>query len=171
MSLHWELLIQWNARVNLTAVTDPADAAWLHYRDSLAALPYLPDGPIVDLGSGGGFPGIPLAIAQPDRPVTLIEPRRKRASFLEVAAGRLELSSVRIREASHRDDPGEPYAAAVTRATFSSPDDLEACLTWVRPGGVLVAYRSERSGASATEVHSYDLRGDRRVLEVWRKPL
>ena len=77
MAAHWELLCQWNLRSNLTTILDPNEAAHLHYRDSLEVLPFLSPGSVADIGSGAGFPGVPIAIVG-DYPVTLVEPRRKR---------------------------------------------------------------------------------------------
>lgn len=170
LEAHWTLLCRWSARLNLTAVDDPETAAWVHYRDSLEALPLLPAGPIVDIGSGAGFPGLVLAAAEPDRQVTLVEPRRKRASFLRTAAAATSLTNVAVLEARADAAPEQPFAAALTRATFSSYAELEPCLRWLTPGGSLIAYRSEPlSEPAASDLHSYDLRGSRRVLQIWRR--
>ncbi len=167
---HWELVKAWNARVNLTSILDDATAAERHYADSLAALPVLPPGPIVDIGSGAGFPGLPLAVAEPERPVLLLEPRRKRASFLETAAARLGLTNIQVRTGRHADAPTERFAAAVTRATFSDPKELAACLAWVKPGGLLIAWRSSETGDRAARQHPYQLGNQARVLEIWCSP-
>jgi 16S rRNA (guanine527-N7)-methyltransferase len=166
---HWELVKAWNARVNLTSILDDEEAAYRHYRDSLQALPLLPQGAIVDFGSGAGFPGIPLALAAPDRTFTLLEPRRKRVSFLEVAAGRLGLTNVRVVLGASGDRPDRDYDAGVTRATFSSADGLEECLTWLVPGAPLIAYRSDALGLPGAQVHPYLVRETRRVLEVYTR--
>ena len=165
---HWELVKDWNARVNLTSITADADAAWLHYRDSLAGLTLLGEGPVVDMGSGAGFPGIPLAIACPGQRFCLVEPRRKRASFLRVVAARLGLANVTVLTGRSTDSPPEPFTALVTRATFSSPSDLTACLRWVAPGGRLIAYRAADSEIldQATHTHSYSLDHHTRRLDV-----
>ncbi|MES1170864.1 MAG: 16S rRNA (guanine(527)-N(7))-methyltransferase RsmG [Actinomycetota bacterium] len=163
---HWALVKQWNARTNLTAVVDDAEAAVRHYADSFVALPLRPLGSLIDIGSGAGYPGFPLAIAAPERQVTLLEPRQKRVSFLEVAAARLGLKNVRVRLGASTDTPDQAYAAAVTRATFSDPADLDACLRWVSPGSPLVAYRTAASGLPGTRVHPYVLGGQSRVLEI-----
>jgi 16S rRNA (guanine527-N7)-methyltransferase len=170
MDEHWQLVKRWNERVNLTAVTDDTDAAYNHYRDSLEGLRILPPGPIVDIGSGAGFPGVPLAIVDHDRAVTLVEPRRKRASFLEAAVARLGLTNLKVVNASSSDLPETPFAAAVTRATFSAAEELNECLAWLVPGGPLIAYRSEPTGNNGTQLHPYEVRGRPRVLEVWTRP-
>ncbi len=170
MEEHWEQVKRWNARVNLTAITDDVDAAYNHYRDSLEGLQLLPPGPIADLGSGAGYPGIPLAIVQNDRPVTLVEPRRKRASFLETAVARLGLTNLTVLHAASTDAPDQQYAAVVTRATFSAADEIADCMGWVRPGGPVIAYRSEPTGNPGTTLHPYEIRERARVLELWTKP-
>ncbi len=167
---HWELVKTWNARVNLTSILDDEEAAWRHYRDSVEALPLLPPGAVVDLGSGAGFPGVPLAVAAPDRAFTLVEPRRKRVSFLEVALARAGIANARVVCGASTDGPDRLYAAAVTRATFSSAEEIAACLDWVAPGGPVIAYRSEPTGLAGTRVHPYRLRDLDRVLEIWTRP-
>jgi 16S rRNA (guanine527-N7)-methyltransferase len=167
---HWELVSSWNARVNLTSIEDASEVAWLHYRDSLEALQVLVPGAITDLGSGAGYPGIPLAIAEPSRRVTLVEPRRKRASFLETVAARLGLDNVRVLEARSDDSPDELSANVVTRATFSDAHELRACQKWAAPGGRLIAFRSDPSGDPTARAHLYRLRDEVRLLEIWDVP-
>lgn len=164
---HWRLVLAWNQRVNLTSITNDLDAAWLHYADSLAALPHLVPGAIVDLGSGAGYPGVPLAIAAPERPVFLVEPRQKRTSFLDVSATRLNLKNVRTKVGRSEDTPPELFANVVTRATFSDEGDLKHCLRWLQPGGRLIALRADNVASSAAEIISYKLRGDTHALHIW----
>jgi 16S rRNA (guanine527-N7)-methyltransferase len=166
---HWLLVKEWNVRINLTAIEDDSEAAWLHYRDSLAALASLPvGGSIVDMGSGAGFPGIPLAIARPEQTFYLVEPRRKRASFLRVAVSRLGLPNVIIHHGRSTDTPPELCEAVVSRATFSAEEDLRACLRWLSPRGVLIAYRAEDSALLSETLHSvsYSLGAHRRRLDI-----
>lgn len=164
---HWRLVLAWNQRVNLTSITNDLDAAWLHYADSLAALPHLVAGPIVDLGSGAGYPGVPLAIAEPDRQALLVEPRQKRTSFLDVSATRLDLKNVRTRVGRSEDEPLELFANVVTRATFSDEGDLKHCLRWVQPGGRLIALRADNVASSAAEIIPYKLRSETHALHIW----
>lgn len=164
---HWELVCEWNQRTNLTAIKSTEEAAWLHYRDSLEALHLLPPGPIVDLGSGAGFPGIPIAAAEPDRTVLLVEPRKKRESFLRVVSARLGLTNVKILPMRAQESPPMLVSAAVTRATFSESTDLEACMSWLVPEGILIAFRSDPGELKANNVHWYEIREDRRCLLIW----
>lgn len=83
-SLHATELIRWNRKMNLTAITDPLEVAIKHFVDSIALVPYLPEtGKILDLGSGGGFPGLPLKIVRPSLDLTMVDASRKRVSFLK----------------------------------------------------------------------------------------
>ena len=164
---HWRLVLAWNERVNLTAIKNDLEAAWLHYADSLAGLPHLKPGPVVDLGSGAGYPGAPLAIAAPDRAFLLVEPRQKRTTFLDVSATRLGLNNVRTRVGRSEDAPPEHFANVVTRATFSDEGDLKDCLRWLAPGGRLIAWRADDVSSSATTVVRYDLNGKTHALHIW----
>ena len=167
MQQHWELLLEWNSRVNLTAITNPREAAGLHYRDSLAAIEHGLTGPIVDMGSGGGFPGIPLAIAMPDSLVTLVEPRRKRVSFLRTVVSRLGLKNVKVSMSRAEDGPEQPYLSLVTRATFSSPEELAALQPWVEQTGMLYFYRSSSyEPVPNSRRVLYDVAGDSRALDL-----
>lgn len=170
MEQHWELVLAWNQRVNLTAITKGPDAAWLHYADSLAGEAELVPGPVADLGSGAGYPGVPLAIVEPDRHFTLVEPRQKRASFLDVSTSRLGLKNTRAQVGRSDDTPSAPFPNVLTRATFSSEAELLACLAWVAPGGRLIAYRAGDALSAATRITPYSLRDEVHALHVWEKP-
>jgi len=163
---HWRLLNDWGGRLNLTSIKDAESAVWRHYRDSLEPIRVLGEGPWADMGSGAGFPGIPLAIVRPEVSLTLVEPRRKRVSFLKTAVAELGLEHVRVFEGRSTDTPPRRFRAVLTRATFSQPEALQDLKTWCASGGIVVALRSEPlvSGARA---YSYSLRGERRVMEVW----
>lgn len=90
------LLLQWNGAYNLTAVRDPEQMLGLHLLDSLSVLPYLSGDSLVDIGSGAGLPGIPLAIACPQLQVSLVEPVGKKARFLREVVRQLKLANVRV---------------------------------------------------------------------------
>jgi 16S rRNA (guanine527-N7)-methyltransferase len=126
-----ELLAKWNRTYNLTAVRDPLEMVPRHLLDSLAALPFLHGENLADLGSGAGLPGIPLAIAQPDLAVTLIESNGKKARFLREAVRTLPLPNVTVREIRVQDAAG--VFATVTARAFASLADM---LAW---GGHLLA--------------------------------
>jgi 16S rRNA (guanine527-N7)-methyltransferase len=127
------------ATPGLTAIRDP-DEAWLvHVEQSLAAAPLVAEleGPIVDVGSGGGAPGVPLAEAFPDRKVTLLEANGRKAAFLEhVAAEFPNLRVLRGRAEEH----DETYGVAVAKALAPPPVAAELCLPLVREGGVAILF-------------------------------
>lgn len=154
LAAYLALLLETNKQMNLTAVRD-ADEAWRRLIvDSLTPLPGLDDleegAAVIDVGSGGGMPGIPLAIARPDLRVTLLEATGKKARFLETAALDLMLQNVDVvperaetagRDPAHR----ERYDAAVCRAVGPMNVLLELCLPLVRPGGRLLAMKGPRA--------------------------
>jgi 16S rRNA (guanine527-N7)-methyltransferase len=90
------LLYKWNKTYNLTALRDPDQALSHHLLDSLAVLPHLPAGRLLDVGSGGGMPGIPLAIARPELAVTLLDSNSKKSAFLQQAAIELALPNISV---------------------------------------------------------------------------
>ena len=169
LALHWALLSDWQQRMNLTAIESDARASLYHYRDCLEVLRVLEKGPILDVGSGAGFPGIPLAIMRPQWSFTLLEPRRKRVSFLRSVKARLGLENVTIIHGKSHDTPPSLFAAVVSRATFSDMAGIESCFPWLQDGGLFVAMRTEASGSEESRLHPYLLQDDRRVLEIWQK--
>ena len=135
-------LLEWNQRINLTAVTDPDEVVRKHFADCLALVPHVPHGAtLVDLGSGAGFPGAVVALARPDLEVTLVEPSHKRAAFLRVLVRELPLPRTVVRaetyEAAVAAVRGR-FDAAVSRATWDLPDWLERGRALVRPGGLVL---------------------------------
>ena len=125
-----DLMVRWNRVHNLTAVRDPLEMVDRHLLDSLSGLPWLPPGPLLDLGTGAGLPGIPIAVAQPERPVVLLDSAAKRTRFLTQVVGSLGLERVAVvhsRGEQHR--PREPYAVVVARAVT----DLGALVALAQP--------------------------------------
>ena len=97
--IHLEQLLKWNKAINLTSITDPYEVIGKHFVDSLAALVAVDfpiEGVVIDVGSGGGFPGIPLKIGRQDLRLILIEPSQKKSSFLRAVTGTLQLKDVHI---------------------------------------------------------------------------
>jgi 16S rRNA (guanine527-N7)-methyltransferase len=174
MAAHWELLLKWNQKTNLTAITDPKAAAFTHYADSLAAMGYLHVGPVLDVGSGGGFPGIVLAIALPHLQFTLLEPRQKRVSFLQTVQARLALDNVRVLCGRLEDAPDQVYAHAVSRAVFSDAQMFESTAPWLASGGTMLAYRAADAPVAKTlcklETQPYTIGGRTRRIDVWTFP-
>ena len=113
-------LADWNSRINLTAITDPVEAVDKHLLDSLAVLPHLEGLAVADVGSGAGFPGLPLAIADPDRRFCLIESTGKKAAFLRHVVARLELPNVEVvAERAEAFRPVAPFDSVIARALGS----------------------------------------------------
>ena len=134
------------ATPGLTAIRDEAEAWRVHVEESLAALPLLRtlEGPIVDVGSGGGAPGVPLAAALPSREVVLLEANGRRCAFLERATA--AFPNVRVVHGRAEEQPTDGYGAAVAKALAPPPVAAEWCLPLVRPGGAAILY----VGPSAT---------------------
>jgi 16S rRNA (guanine527-N7)-methyltransferase len=135
--------------VGVTAIRDPAEAAIRHVADALEGLPAVdaaPDGPLADVGSGGGLPGLVLAIARPQREVHLIEATARKALFIAEAAQALGLD-VAVHAARSEDVARGPlrdsFACVVARALAPPPVAVELCLPLCRPGGRLVLWSRE----------------------------
>lgn len=110
-----DLLLKWNKTYNLTALRDPEQAISHHLLDSLAILPHVGNGPLLDVGSGGGLPGIPLAIARPELSVSMVDTVQKKATFLQQAAIQLGLKNVTVHHARVEQLAGH-YAQISSRA-------------------------------------------------------
>ena len=110
-----DLLLKWNKTYNLTALRDPAQAISHHLLDSLAILPQLDVGNLLDVGSGGGLPGIPLAIARPELQVCMVDTVQKKTTFLQQAVIELGLKNVTVNHARVEEMQGQ-YAQITSRA-------------------------------------------------------
>jgi 16S rRNA (guanine527-N7)-methyltransferase len=128
------------ATPGLTSVRDPAEARRVHLDDSLVALETVRglEGPIVDVGSGGGAPGIPLAAALPEREVTLLESNRRKCAFLERWVG--ELPNLRVVCGRAEEQPADSFGVAVAKALAPPPVAAEWCLPLVALGGAVVLF-------------------------------
>ena len=124
----------------LTAIDSREDAYLVHVEGSLAPLSHVArfEGPIVDVGSGGGSPGIPLAAALPDRRVTLLEANARKAAFLELIAA--DFPNVEVVRGRAEEQDTDVYGVAVARALAPPPIAAEWCLPLVREGGGAVLY-------------------------------
>jgi 16S rRNA (guanine527-N7)-methyltransferase len=145
------------ATPGLTSVRDPAEARRVHLDDSLTALETVRgfEGPIVDVGSGGGAPGIPLAAALPQREMTLLESSRRKCAFLERWAG--ELPNLRVVCARAEEQPVDTFGVALAKALAPPPVAAEWCLPLVAPGGAAVLFvgpsaEAERVAAVAEQL-------------------
>ena len=137
-----EELARWNRKVNLTAIRDRDEMVTHHVLDSLVVRPLLEGGRILDVGTGPGFPGLPLAIAEPDRNFALIDSNQKKIAFVEHAARTLGLSNVTAVKARGEDyAPGHRFDTVIARALASLPRLLEIAGHHVGEGGVFVALK------------------------------
>ena len=142
---HLRLLLVWNGAINLTAITDPAAIARLHVADSLAALPLLrglPQATVLDLGSGGGFPGLALAAVLPAARFTLVESVGKKAAFLATSSAALGFGP-RVHVVAARAEALAPGAwdVVTARAVGSLAELIELALPLLAPGGHLLAWK------------------------------
>jgi len=150
----YEELLLWNERANLTAITDPVGMQVKHYLDSLAGLQAIPATArrLIDVGTGAGFPGLPLAIVRPDLTVVLVDSIAKKTAFIHhviVHLGLTNVSVVTARAEHLGHDPlhRESYDVAVARAVGDLSVVAEYTLPLVRVGGRAIAYK----GAQVTE--------------------
>jgi 16S rRNA (guanine527-N7)-methyltransferase len=154
---HAAILLHWNRRTNLTAITEPRAVAVRHVLDSLAPLPWLPErGALLDIGSGGGFPGLVLKIARPALSVSLIDAARKRVSFLSHAIRSLGLEDVtacHVRaEALERQTQGtRGFDVVICRALASLHELIPMALPLLAPAGSLIAMKG-RTGEAEAEI-------------------
>lgn len=164
LSRYIDLLLEANQRLNLTRILDRPSAEVRHIADSLTLLAYLPPGPITlaDVGTGGGVPGIPLAIARPDASVTLIEATRKKAAAIGQIVEALGLSNITLlnerAEAVGQSAQRETFDIAVARAVGELVWITEWCLPLVKKGGAVLAMKgprvSEELPAARKTLHS-----------------
>lgn len=147
LARHWALVDDANRKMNLTAIRDEDTALEKHYLDSLYLLPHLKPGQkILDLGSGAGFPGIPLAIAQPEGHFWLLDSSAKRCRFLEecrqaLNLPRLTVLCTRAEKAGQDKALRERFDLVLARAVAPLPVLLEFALPLVKPGGQFIAMK------------------------------
>lgn len=146
-----EMLRERNEKINLTAITEPEEVKVKHFLDSCSAAELLPGGAsVLDIGSGAGFPGLPLKIVRPDLTVTLLDSVNKKVAFVSDVVAELKLSGVTAVHARIEDFPhkGE-YDAVVSRAVAELSTLAEYALPFVKIGGVFIAYKSEKAESEA----------------------
>jgi len=176
---YYELLEKHGRNVNLTAITGAEDVTRLHFLDSIALLKTadFSNAKVIDIGSGAGFPGIPLKIAEPSIDLTLLDATSKRIAFLSEACTSLGISArslhARAEEAAHMADMRGRFDIAVSRAVAQLNVLCELCIPYVRVGGMFIAMKSVDCiaeldeardimailGADSAEIYDYTIPG------------
>lgn len=159
-------LERWNSKVNLTAIRERGRMRSAHIDDSLSALPFLAGRTILDVGTGAGFPGLPLAIAEPEKDFTLLDSNNKKIMFVQHVAGVLQLGNVEAVKARMEDyAPGHRFDTVIARAVATVPRLLEQAGRHVREDGVFVALKG-RDPAEELESLPADWEYEVRPLDV-----
>ena len=175
-------LLLWASRLSLTAARTAREITEKHLVDSLSIVPWIQTGwKVADLGSGAGFPGIPLAIARPDISVVLVESRRKRANFLREAARQCRLGNAVVAEARAEAlvvRAGAAFDAVVSRAVWPLADFLAVGHRLLRAGGLAIAMKASSAKVGLADepgffppyLATYTLAGGiERILLVYRR--
>ena len=149
---YFHLLVEWNNKMNLTAITASDEVLIKHFADSVISakmVDYKAYNSLVDIGTGAGFPGIPLKIVYPHLEVTLVDALNKRVQFLNVVIETLELDGI---EALHgraedlaRTSMRDGYDLCVSRAVSQLNVLCEYCMPFIRPGGLFISYKGSKT--------------------------
>ncbi len=138
------MLAKWNRAYNLTAVRDPLEMVTRHLLDALAVVPHLPEGRIIDVGTGGGIPGIPLSLVFPERSFTLLDSNGKKTRFLVQAKAELGLDNVTVvHQRVENYQPDQRFDCVITRAFASVADILTGSRHLLTTDGQMVAMKGE----------------------------
>ena len=158
---YYRLLIEWNEKINLTRITEPDEVAVKHFADSLTLLKYynIPENAtVIDVGTGAGFPGIPLKIARPDIKLTLLDSLNKRLNFLDTVCKEIGIDATLVH--SRAEDGGknklyrEKYYLAVSRAVARLNTLSEYTLPFVKVGGSFAAMKGPELGEELSEAQN-----------------
>ena len=170
LSKYYELVISWNEKINLTAITDKKEFAYKHILDSV--LPYAcfsENSKLVDVGAGAGFPSIPLKILRPDLDITMLDSLNKRINFLNLVIETLGLEKIRAIHGRCEDVAKdfmfrEKFDYGVARAVAALPTLLEYVLPFVKVGGQMLAYKSVQAQSElALSTRAQNILGGRSV--------
>lgn len=156
-------LVEWNEKINLTAITEPNEVIKKHFIDCLSILKYIPkQSEVIDVGTGAGFPGIPLKIAESSLNITLLDSLNKRVNFLNEVINTINLENIKAVHSRAEEyavgEKRESYDVAVSRAVAELPTLLEYLMPYVKVGGICICMK----GPKATE----ELEKSRKAIEV-----
>src|SRR4030095_763108 len=151
-------LLTWNRTTNLTSITDPFEVVSKHFVDSLTALKafnFPLSGAVIDVGSGAGFPGIPLKLVRNDLRLVLVEPSVKKCSFLRSVLGTLKLDMVSVYSEGleqYAADESHPLADVIAVRALRLEEIVEAAALILKPSGHLLLYQTEKTAQRASGV-------------------
>ncbi len=157
-SIHAHELIKWNQKINLTAITDPMEVAVKHFLDAIAPIPDIPpNGTLLDIGSGGGFPGIPLKICQPSMSVTVIDASRKKVNFLKHMIRTLGLEDIyalhiRAEDFAKKPDVSGHFDVIISRALSSLTHFAVTAAPFLKQNGLIIAMKGTVSDHDVREL-------------------
>ncbi len=150
--MYYELLIEWNNKMNLTAITELSDVIIKHFVDSLLIMNILDLNAksIIDVGTGAGFPGIPLKIMNPGCSMVLIDSLNKRVGFLKEVTDKLDLKGIecihsRAEDLARDKDYREKFDISVSRAVANLSTLSEYCLPFIKTEGLFISYKSDKA--------------------------
>lgn len=183
---YYEILTFYNARINLTAITEKEDVYVKHFIDSLTGAEFI-EGDFLDVGSGGGFPALPVKIFKPELKATLMDATGKKCEFLKTVVKELGLKDVdiicgRAEELAHDVKFREKFGFITARAVAALPTLTEYCLPFLKIGGKFVAYKGDAEneikdaenaikilGGKIEKTEKFDLNGNKRTIIVIKK--
>lgn len=147
MCIYSDFMLKENQKYNLTRIQDPIEIAEKHFLDSIAGADLIPqNASVIDVGTGAGFPGIPLKIVRPDICLTVLDSSNKKVNFVEMAAKKAEIEITAIvGRAEELSDFRESFDCVVSRAVATLPILLEICIPLLKKGGIMLAYKGATS--------------------------
>ena len=156
--IYGKLLVEWNEKINLTAITDPEGVTIKHFLDSITIFSYvdIPEGAkVIDVGTGAGFPGLAMLIARPDLDMTLMDSTKKRLMVIENILENIGLKAdvvhSRAEEAGQNKEYREKYDFSTARAVTNLRDLAEYCLPFVKVGGSFIPMKSAKAQEEIAE--------------------
>ena len=174
--IYCNFMVEYNKNVNLTAITEPEEIWLKHFADSILLMKYVEipeNASLIDIGTGAGFPSVPLKIYRNDIKLTMLDSLNKRIRFLNELCERLSIETEtvhgRAEEYGRKTEFRERYDIAVARAVASMPSLSEYCLPFVKTGGIFAAMKGPNEDAGNAENAVKILGGDRRKIFYVKK--